>query len=480
MNFPLVGSRRLVKALLWLLAAGVLALSAWLGQRPSARYLLLLGGGLGLVVLLQHPGLGLAVLAALSFTLPLTIGTGSEVSLTAPVLLIPAVALVWLLDGLRKRSLSLPASRSTLPLLLFTGSGLFSLLAGNVYWDPLIPKSGNFLLVQLAQWGILLLSAAIYLLAGELGARERWLRVATWTFLVVGGVVVLEFYLPPLRRALGWSSSNLANRSMFWTWLAALATGQLVFNRRLGNGARFGLLALLLAAGYVAWFRLNDSVSTWVPLTVAILAVIWLRVWRRNRTLGLVVVLLFVWLAVLLYPILFLHAGGERELQMSWGGRQVLYKAVLDLVAEHPILGLGPAAYRHYGHTRWLSLGFGRALYLDPNISSHNNYIDVYAQQGLLGLGLFLWFLVELGLLGWRLAPRFRGDFNEGYVYGAIGGLAGTLVAMLLADWFIPFVYNIGFPGFRTSALAWMFLGGLVALEQRPRGRGSKGEEEQG
>jgi len=35
----------------------------------------------------------------------------------------------------------------------------------------------------------------------------------------------------------------------------------------------------------------------------------------------------------------------------------------------------------------------------------------------------------------------------------------------MLADWFLPFVYNIGFAGFRTSALAWMFLGGLVALE---------------
>ena len=43
--------------------------------------------------------------------------------------------------------------------------------------------------------------------------------------------------------------------------------------------------------------------------------------------------------------------------------------------------------------------------------------------------------------------------------------LAGTLVAMMLADWFLPFVYNVGFAGFRTSVVAWMFLGGLVALD---------------
>ena len=151
---------------------------------------------------------------------------------------------------------------------------------------------------------------------------------------------------------------------------------------------------------------------------------------------------------------------------MSWGGRLVLYRAVLDLVKDHPILGLGPAAYRHYGLTHWLSLGAGEALYLKPLISSHNNYIDIYAQMGLVGLGLFLWFLVEVGLLGWRLAPRFHGNFEAGYVEGALAGLAGTLVSMALADWFLPFVYNTGFPAFRTSALAWMFLGGLVALEQ--------------
>jgi len=56
--------------------------------------------------------------------------------------------------------------------------------------------------------------------------------------------------------------------------------------------------------------------------------------------------------------------------------------------------------------------------------------------------------------------------FARAYVYGALGGLAGTLVAGMLADWLIPFVYNVGLAGFRTSVLAWLFLGGLVAMEQ--------------
>ena len=45
-------------------------------------------------------------------------------------------------------------------------------------------------------------------------------------------------------------------------------------------------------------------------------------------------------------------------------------------------------------------------------------------------------------------------------------GVHGTLVAGYLVDWVLPFVYNIGFTGFRASILAWIFCGALVGIEQ--------------
>jgi O-antigen ligase len=475
MSKTAAGSQHLARVLPVLVIAGVLVLAALVGRPPLARFRLLflmLGtGGAGMLILLQQPSLGLVALAGLSFTLPFTLGTGSDVRLTPPVFLIAAIAAAWLLTGLHNRSLRLPGSRPMLPLLLFVASGLVSLVAGRAYWDPLVPQPGNLLWVQLGQWGLYALSVAIFLLAADLGQRGRWLEIATWTFLAVASMVVLEFYLPPLGRLLGWSSGGMANRSMFWVWLAALGAGQLLFNERLRPVARLWLVVLLAAAAFVVWFMQRDWVSGWVPFSVAFLTVFVLWVWRRNRPVTLVLCAILVLIGAMLYPTLFAHAGGETELEISWGGRVFLYRAVLDAVKDHPLLGLGPAAYRQYTSTHWLATGFGKALYLQPQVSSHNNYIDIYAQQGLVGLALFLWFLVELGVLGRRLARRVAGDFPDGYVQGALGGLAGTLVAMLLADWFLPFVYNIGFPGFRTSALAWMFLGGLVALEQVARSR---------
>jgi hypothetical protein len=91
--------------------------------------------------------------------------------------------------------------------------------------------------------------------------------------------------------------------------------------------------------------------------------------------------------------------------------------------------------------------------------------VDLFSHAGLLGLSLFMWFAVEVLLLGFRLRPRFTNGFESGLINGMLAAWAGSLVLMLFADWILPFVYNIGFQGFQASVLVWLLLGGLVALE---------------
>ena len=67
-----------------------------------------------------------------------------------------------------------------------------------------------------------------------------------------------------------------------------------------------------------------------------------------------------------------------------------------------------------------------------------------------------------------RLRRRFAAGFAAGYVNGMLAVGIGALVVMLFADWILPFVYNIGFQGFQASVLVWLFMGGLVALENMP------------
>lgn len=87
------------------------------------------------------------------------------------------------------------------------------------------------------------------------------------------------------------------------------------------------------------------------------------------------------------------------------------------------------------------------------------------AQLGVVGFGIFIWWAIETTKLGFSLLKSPLEPFENSFVITAIGGLAGTLVAAFLGDWLIPFVYNVGMEGFRSSVLAWVFLGSLIFIK---------------
>jgi O-antigen ligase len=168
-------------------------------------------------------------------------------------------------------------------------------------------------------------------------------------------------------------------------------------------------------------------------------------------------------LAGVLYPTLFEFAGGEEEWDESGGSRIALVQRVLELTMRNPITGLGPASYRVYAYMQ--PFAYGNAVWNSPQISSHNNYVDVFAQTGILGLGLFIWFMAEVIRSSAR-AVNVQDGMCKGLAYGILATTVAMLPLMVLADWFLPFVYNIGFPGFQASVLVWLFLGCLVPLER--------------
>jgi O-antigen ligase len=144
--------------------------------------------------------------------------------------------------------------------------------------------------------------------------------------------------------------------------------------------------------------------------------------------------------------------------QYSIDTRGMAWEIVLNQVLPaSPIIGLGPGNYYHYT-SLYAILGY------NVKFSSHNQYIDILAQMGVLGLILFGWLMAAIGRVAWSLRQRVSG-FSRGYVFGCLAGLAATLASCMLGDWLLPFVYNIGLAGFRASMVAWMFLGGLAAVD---------------
>jgi hypothetical protein len=237
---------------------------------------------------------------------------------------------------------------------------------------------------------------------------------------------------------------------MFWTWLVALALSQAVFNTQLKTGLRIGLGVLVILTFYVAVVQSYDWKSGWLPPLLCAAVILGLRFKR--------LLIISVPIALVTVGILATALIGTDE--YSWGTRVDAWLIVLEISKLNPLLGLGFSNY--YWYTPLFPIRGWRVSF-----NSHSQFVDLIAQTGIAGLIAFLWIFAEAAQLSWRLINKVPAGFAQSYSYGALAGIAGTLLAAFLVDWVLPFVYNIGFTGFRASILPWIFIGGLIALEQK-------------
>lgn len=446
----------------FMVAAAVVGFAAFFGSHPSVIWLALLCAGLTVAALLRQPLLGLVAAIVTALFVPFALGTGREVSLNLSTVVVPGTFGLWVLIMVRQRNLHLPRSGTTTPLLLFLLASLLSLVVGNAFWDPAIPRPGNLVLVQLGQWGIFAFSALAFWLMASMVRDETWLRRLTFLFLVLGGILAAVRVLPDTASFRAMFATYAVDRAPFWLLLAALGGGQLLFNPSLSRRWRWFLWAVMGLVMAFAFVVERTTLSNLAGVLPALGVLAWLR-WPRWRwgfvAIGLLAVTIFA-------PTIFEFAGGDDEWDESGGSRLTLIQRVVDVTMRNPVTGLGPASYRAYA--RMQPLAYGRAFYLEPHVNSHNNYVDLFAHTGLLGLAIFAWFSAEVFRLGLQMRQRFSAGFAGGYANAMLALWVGALVLMLFADWILPHVYNIGFPGFQASVLVWLFLGGLVALEHMP------------
>ena len=354
---------------------------------------------------------------------------------------------LWLLDMVvRKREIRLVSSRTMWPLFAFVIVAIFSFGIGQFSWFTFASHAP--LGAQLGGLSIVVFSAGTFLLVANQVRDLYWLSRMTWVFLAFA---VLAIVVGGVLPALGLPTGHLIQPagSVYFIWVVAIAFSQAAFNRDLQPGWRLALGGLVLITLYDLLFLRFFNKSGWLPSLVCIAAIIGFRSWRAGITLALVGTLSAGYLATV----------AVASDNYSLATRFDAWLIMAEIIKINPIWGLGFANY--YWYTPLFPIR-GYAV----SFNSHNNYVDIVAQTGLVGLACFLWFFWEVGWLGWRLRERMPTGFAQAYVYGALGGLVGTVAAGMLGDWVLPFFYNIGLTGFRTSMLAWLFLGGLVSLEQ--------------
>ena len=477
-----------------LIAAAILG-SAALAYRADVVYVGAVLGLAGLAVIIRKPHIGVIGLIPASMLVPVSIGTGTGTEINATVALWAALLVLWLLSMMLRRQVRFIASPVILPAFAFGVAAILAFLSGQLPWFVALPAP---IAAQIGGLALMLLAVGTVILVAHQMQDVRWLRWLTWVFLALGAVYLASRIIPgarPVTRLFQYGSES----SMFWTWIMAVAFSQALVNRSLSKSWRLALFAIVGMAVYIGFFQRRDWTSGWMPGVVAMI----ITVWMARPRLGLLATLVGGVVALLqLDVILDLVYIGDNE--YSAFTRLEAWSILLEIAKVNPVLGLGPANY--YFYTPLFPI-LGYAI----SFNSHNNYIDLVAQTGVLGLACFLWFSARLLQVGWRvwrtqlrpppdnqLRPAFfarssppadtvrlpieslfsaqDAHFLHAFVIGAFSGFAATLFSGMLGDWFLPFVYNVGFVGFRSAIYGWLFAGGLVAVDQIIKARQASSE----
>ncbi|MFO7680704.1 MAG: hypothetical protein R6X34_11685 [Chloroflexota bacterium] len=416
---------------------------------PQSRLILLIGlapAVAAVLIFMRWPPVGILLLIAASLILPSpNLPGGFNLSILLLLLLIG----LWFMNMvIGRRNIWLVSSRPVKSLLILLLVVFISFLFGQLRWfwqvDP-APLDAQFGALM-----IFILSVGAFILVAQQVKDLRWLQWMTWIYVALSALFVAGWIVP----GLGSFTSSLfqigaTSNSLFWTWLVALAFGQAVFNEKLHPGWRLVLAGIVAMTLYVGFVLENDWKSGYLPPMAAIAVILALRSWRLGLLMALVA------------PVVAFYLSSQAIAtdEYSYSTRLDAWIIVFEIIKVNPFFGLGPANY--YWYTPLFPIR-GWAV----QFNSHNQYVDIIAQTGLVGLLAVFWFALEEGLLGWRLRNRVPDGFAKAYVYSVLGGLVGMMAAGMLADWFFPFVYNIGMSGFRGAIPGWLFLGGLVSLEQ--------------
>jgi len=446
--------RWLLVPVVWLLVA-ILAPQIAFQDPVAIMFIGLVAVLASMVILLRWPGLGFPLLVVVNLLVPLSIRTGTLTTINISLLLVSGMIFLWVFEMIaRDRQVRLIRTGVMLPSLLFILVSSLAFFFGQLNWYPTRPAST---FAQIGGLIIMVLSIATLVVTVHRLQDVKWLKWAVWSLIILGGIYATGFLFPSMRFSLFRIFQRAVSDSLFWTWLVVMAFSQAYLNRSLHLRWRIAAGFVVLVGLYNLLIFRQAWASGWLPTVIAMFVVLLLT--RPRWAIGLAAMTgLFV---IVRSGVVsdFLIAGDN---EYSLVTRLEAWRILLEIIKMNPLFGLGPANYYFY-------TPFYDILGYSVSFNSHNQYIDIVAQIGLLGLFSFLWIFWEVLRAGWGIHKIVQEGFDQAFLFGALGGTVGTLAAGIIGDWILPFVYNVGMDGFRAASLGWFFMGAMVFMAYRYR-----------
>jgi len=138
-----------------------------------------------------------------------------------------------------------------------------------------------------------------------------------------------------------------------------------------------------------------------------------------------------------------------------------MWRGTLGMIADYPFLGVGLNGFMPmFGRYAPVEYVRGEGLERFPD-KAHNDFLNMAATQGLVGLGVYLWLLSALAVAFWRhLRNSALGTVSSRPLLLALGA---AWVGYLAQSFFL-------FPTVDTGALFWLLMGLMVSLMLKPSG----------
>jgi O-antigen ligase len=392
----------------------------------------------------------------MALLVPFSLPTGSGSRVSAVMLFVLLLTGIWVLTVIVQRRSNLQRSPLNAPLFSFIAICCIASVWSVAFRDPLLIHHDKFIFVQLGALAAMVLSPAATLLIANHVRSPRQVWWIASLFLGIGTISTLAHFL-------GFDLPVLNTRGLFPLWFVAVGYAVLIAHPGLHLGWRLALGVVLMLHLYIMGIQGIEWLSGWVPSLVAILAITLFR--SRTGFVGLVIVLV---VAAIMYRDYLQENVVQTAEETGSFERLSLWQLNLELIENHPLFGTGPAGYALYYVT----------YHPEDARSTHNNYLDIIAQTGILGVLCWVWLTIAGIREGWAVLRHAPPGSLRTLGLAAAGGLVGALGAMALGDWVIPFAYNQGIEGYRYTVFSWVFLGILMHVRQQiapPPNRVQKG-----
>jgi O-antigen ligase len=378
---------------------------------------------------------------------------------------------VLALLGLAMLQSSAPANRARVAEFFQIGPNqpiLILVLYGAVSWFR--SPSGAF---SAAEWLRLAGGVGLYYVVVAALRERRQLRSLVGV-LVAAAVLTSLYGLATFgQRAETSMSSSFGNGQLFSGFLLLLLPLLVALSFSAAEGT-LRVMAQFAIALAVPALLLAQTRSSWIGMAVALLVLgaLALRYTPAERRGALPKHQLVVPLAALVGALgLFLVvsrmtpviaaraktlATASQDASFAW--RLEMWKGAWQLIRERPLLGWGIGSFP-LEQTRTVPFAQSRALVqqMGPSLQeqAHNEYLQIGAELGVLGLALYFWVLGAFFYTGLRSLRRREEGFRKLVLLGCLAGVAGQMVDALS---------NPAWRFADVSFLFWLMLGlGMAA-----------------